>query len=57
MVHADTRLAGVDLLGGMIHLDSILTTSDYQANDHGTDKHVDNVLAVLRGDPPLTPVF
>jgi hypothetical protein len=27
----------------MIHVDSILATSDYQANDHGTDKHVDHV--------------
>ena len=56
VVHADTRLAGVDLLGGMIHLDSILTTSDYQANDHGTDKHVDHVTVhgVTAGGQPAT---
>jgi hypothetical protein len=43
VVHAETRLSGVDLLGGMVHVDSILTTSDYQSNEHGTDKHVDHV--------------
>jgi hypothetical protein len=54
VVHAETRLAGVDLLGGMIHVDSILTTSDYQSNDHGTDKHVDhvNVNGVTAGGQP-----
>jgi flagellar basal body rod protein FlgC len=56
VVHAETRLSDVDLLGGMIHIDSILTTSDYQANDHGTDKHVDHVTVhgVTAGGQPAT---
>jgi hypothetical protein len=56
VVHAETRLSGVDLLGGMIHVDSILTTSDYQTNDHGTDKHVDHVTVhgVTAGGQPAT---
>jgi hypothetical protein len=56
VVHAETRLSGVDLLGGMIHVDSIVTTSDYQANDHGTDKHVDHVTVhgVSAGGQPAT---
>ncbi|HEX4540622.1 MAG TPA: hypothetical protein VH112_10295 [Acidimicrobiales bacterium] len=56
VVHAETRLAGVDLLGGMIHVDSILATSDYQANDHGTDKHVDHVTVhgVTAGGQPAS---
>jgi flagellar basal body rod protein FlgC len=56
IVHAETRLSDVDLLGGMIHVDSILTTSDYQANDHGTDKHVDHVTVhgVTAGGQPAT---
>ncbi|HEY3702414.1 MAG TPA: hypothetical protein VGL32_09165 [Acidimicrobiales bacterium] len=56
VAHAETRLSGVDLLGGMIHVDSILTTSDYQANDHGTDKHVDHVTVhgVTAGGQPAT---
>jgi hypothetical protein len=56
VVHAESRLSDVDLLGGMIHVDSILTTSDYQANDHGTDKHVDHVTlhGVTAGGQPAT---
>jgi hypothetical protein len=56
IVHAETRLQSIDLLGGMIHVDSILTTSDYQANDHGTDKHVDHVTVhgVSAGGQPAT---
>jgi flagellar basal body rod protein FlgC len=56
VVHAETRLSGVDLLGGMIHVDSILATSDYQANDHGTDHHVDHVTVhgVTAGGQPAT---
>jgi hypothetical protein len=56
VVHAESQLSGVDLLGGMIHVDSVLTTSDYQSNNHGTDKHVDHVTiqGATAGGQPAT---
>jgi flagellar basal body rod protein FlgC len=56
VVHAETQLSGVDLLGGMIHVDTIQATSDYQANEHGTDKHVDHVTVhgVTAGGQPAS---
>jgi hypothetical protein len=55
-VHAESQLSGVDLLGGMIHVDSVLATSDYQSNDHGTDKHLDHVTiqGVTAGGQPAS---
>ena len=43
VTHAESRASGIDLLGGMIHIDSIFATSTFQNDGQSVHHHDDNV--------------
>lgn len=43
VTHAESRASGIDVLGGMIHIDSIFATSTFQNDGQSVHRHDDNV--------------
>jgi hypothetical protein len=43
VTHAESRVSGIDILGGMIHIDGIFATSTFENDGQGVHRHQDDV--------------
>jgi hypothetical protein len=43
VTHAESRASGIDVLGGMIHIDSVFATSTFENDGQSMHRHDDNV--------------